>query len=245
MPLPSLRRAGPALRLALALCITACAAEPAPEPRLVSEWIELADELAQGRDVRAGAGLRASVALAMYEAYAADERSNLRSLAGQVNGLWSVPRPADQVDAAIVNAEAQRRVLNALLENDAARRMIDSVAAAQLSARAAAGVRAAVRERSLRHAERLAGAVLVRAGQDPQRTWVLRHARECAYQRSEPGETIRLAGDTASTAASPLGPDVEVEAFVLRAVTAADLAASSGGTPDCVRQRVQARLRTR
>src|SRR5262245_36358571 len=105
----------------LVLCasalLAACQASP-PDPQLVGQWLRTS--LAFVRSERLGppvaARISAYASIALYEGYAADTRSNLRSLAGQLNGVWSVPQPdgIGRVDGATVAAEAERVVLDSM-----------------------------------------------------------------------------------------------------------------------------------
>ncbi|HET9453253.1 MAG TPA: hypothetical protein VFO66_03120 [Gemmatimonadaceae bacterium] len=205
---------------------------------------------------RARAGALAS--LAMFEGYAADGSTGLRSLAGQVNGLWSVAGASERgtVDGAIVAAEAQRLVLDSLASGDAsARAVVDSLARAHVSARRSAGVSADVAERSLRHGAAVGRTVLALASAQVPRTFVLRHADECAlapkndrYAVTAQGEPAGVAG---ATSAGSLASDL-AEVTVLAAMERADAlaAARSKVSPprpqgECVAQRVRGRIHTR
>ncbi|MEQ1692572.1 MAG: vanadium-dependent haloperoxidase [Gemmatimonas sp.] len=152
---------------------TACGRERAPsDPQLVSQWMRTS--LAFVRTERLGPPVAARIsaygALALYEGYAADSRTSLRSLGGQLNGLVALPAaPAgDPLDGAIVAAEAERVVLDSLFRDGmvGTRRTIDSLAAAQLAARETAGVSAADRRRALEHGRALGGAILAWAASD-------------------------------------------------------------------------------
>ena len=104
----------------------------------------------------------------MYEGYAADGRSSLRTLGGQLNALPSMPAAENSIDGATAAAEAQRVVLDSLFTEGFAttRRTIDSLAAAQVAARQAAGVSKAMSERSVEHGRRIGDAVLAWAATD-------------------------------------------------------------------------------
>src|SRR5881409_2679433 len=99
--------------------LNACAREAAPpDPQLVAQWLRTS--LAFVRSERLGppvaARISAYASIALYEGYASDKRSKLRSLAGQVNDLATLPTPPDgrSVDGATVAAEAERVVLDSL-----------------------------------------------------------------------------------------------------------------------------------
>jgi hypothetical protein len=108
--------------------------------------------------------------LALFEGYAADSRSSLRSLAGQLNGLDALPAPgaAGAVDGATVAAEAERAVLDSLYRDGFAstRRTIDSLAKAQVAARESAGLGRAERDRSLARGRAIGAALLAWAATD-------------------------------------------------------------------------------
>ena len=153
--------------------MAACSGEPAsPDPQLVSQWLRTS--LAFVRSERLGPPVAARIsaysAVALYEGYAADHRSSLRSLAGQLNGLPLLPLspPDATIDGATTAAEAERVVADSLFRDGmpGTRRTIDSLAAAQVAAREAAGVRAAERDRSLAHGRALGRAILAWAATD-------------------------------------------------------------------------------
>jgi hypothetical protein len=108
--------------------------------------------------------------LALFEGYASDSRSSLRSLAGQLNGLDALPSPPSggPVDGPTVGAEAERVVLDSLYRDGLAstRRTIDSLATAQVNARGLAHVSTEMRARSLAHGQALGAAVLAWAATD-------------------------------------------------------------------------------
>ena len=174
-----------ALAAAPALMISVgCRSEPpAPDPQLVAQWTR--SSLAFVRSERLGppvaSRISAYASLALFEGYAADATSGLRSLAGQLNGLTALPVANDDapVDGAIVAAVAERVVLDSLFRDGFAttRTTIDSLAAAQVAARVAAGVSDEARARSESHGTALAAAILAWAADDGffasrSRTWV-------------------------------------------------------------------------
>jgi membrane-associated phospholipid phosphatase len=162
------------LPLALVLTFVAgCARQvPTADPQYVAQWLR--SSLSFVRSERLGppvaSRISAYASLALYEGYAADQRSGLRSLAGQLNGLSALPTPAGEapLDGAIVAAEAERVVLDSLFRDGFAgtRRTIDSLAAAQVAGRVAAGVPAAERDRATAHGRALAAAILAWAAED-------------------------------------------------------------------------------
>ncbi len=142
----------------------------AVDPQFVSQWMRTS--LAFVRSERLGPPVAARIsaysALALYEGYAADTRSPLRSLAGQLNGLSSLPAPpsGDAIDGVIVAAEAERVVMDSLFRDGmpGTRRTIDSLARAQVEARTT--ISAAERERALAHGAALGRAILAWAATD-------------------------------------------------------------------------------
>lgn len=161
------RRARLSAIAALALLLAACRPDaPAPDPQLVAQWTR--SSLAFVRSERLGppiaSRISAYASLALFEGYAADRRSGLRSLEGQLNGLADLPRVPEGawVDGAIVAATAERVVLDSLFRDGFAstRTTIDSLAAAQVAARVAVGVSDEQRERSEQHGLALAAALL-------------------------------------------------------------------------------------
>ena len=158
------------IALALLVALGACR-EPQPaDPQLVAQWLRTS--LAFVRSERLGppvaARISAYASIALYEGYAADSRSSLRSLAGQLNALPAVPAAGGRVDGATVAAEAERVVLDSLFSEGFAstRRTIDSLARAQVEARRAAGVGGDLRDRSVHYGRALGGAILAWAATD-------------------------------------------------------------------------------
>ena len=144
--------------LALLVLSTGCTRTPQPaDPQLVAQWLRTS--IAFVRSERLGppvaSRISAYASIALYEGYASDPRSELRSLAGQLNGLTMLPAPPGgrPVDGAVVAAEAERVVLDSLFSDGYAstRRTIDSLSSAQVQARRVAGVGGDLRERSVAH----------------------------------------------------------------------------------------------
>jgi hypothetical protein len=164
------------LRIALAgslFSLDGCSHQPAvADPQLVAQWLR--SSLAFVRSERLGPPVAARISayssVALYEGYAADPRSKLRSLAGQLNGLDRLPSvpTADAIDGATVAAEAERVVLDSLFRDGFAstRRTVDSLAKAQIAARQAAGVARDLSEHSVAHGSALGGAILAWAATD-------------------------------------------------------------------------------
>ena len=160
--------------LAATALLAACAPKEraAIDPQLVSQWMRTS--LAMVRTERLGPPVASRIsaygALALYEGYASDARSSLRSLAGQLNGLSTLPAvPAGaSLDGPTVAAEAERIVLDSLYRDGMAssRRTIDSLAAAQIAARQAGGVSTEDSERARAYGRALGGAILAWAATD-------------------------------------------------------------------------------
>ncbi len=152
--------------------LAACSTDrQATDPQLVTQWMRTS--LAFVRSERLGPPVASRIsaysALALYEGYASDRRSALRSLAGQLNGLTTLPSVATKdVDGATVAAEAERVVADSLYRDGLAstRRTIDSLATAQIRARTLAGVGGDERERSVAHGRALGHAILAWAEAD-------------------------------------------------------------------------------
>jgi hypothetical protein len=150
--------------------LAACRAPEPADPQLPAQWLRTS--LAFVRSERLGPPVAARIsaysAIAMYQAYAADSRSSLRSLAGQLNALPTLPAPAGQIDGATAAAEAQRVVLDSLFVEGFAttRRTIDSLATAQIAARREAGVSGSASERSVAYGRTLGEAILAWAATD-------------------------------------------------------------------------------
>jgi len=240
---------------ALLLCTAGCAVPPPPpDPQIVGEWQAATDNLLDRADPRVRIRGRALAALAMYEAYVAEDSAPLRSLAGQVNGLWRVPGPAARaLDGAIAAAEAQRVVLDSLLAADsAARRAVDSLAAAHIAARRAAGVREEAIQRSAAHGAAIGRSLLALAAGDARGTLVLRHPQECVFRTSGAGSGFSAPSrpeDVVQAGVALVAPvHAAVEARVIATLTTAD---STAATPrdapaaECVRALVRGRIRTR
>ena len=161
-----------AARLLMAI-LSGCAGSTPPEdPQLVAQWLR--SSLAFVRSERLGppvaARISAYAAVTLYEGYSAGTGSTLRSLRGQLNGLDAAgsAMPAGALDGATVAAEAERVVLDSLFRDGFAstRRTIDSLAAAQVTARAAAGVNGAARERSRAAGQAIGASILAWAATD-------------------------------------------------------------------------------
>jgi membrane-associated phospholipid phosphatase len=158
--------------VAALVVLAGCTRDPTPpDSQLVAQWLRTS--LALVRNERLGPPVAARIsaygALALYEGYAADPSSRLRSLAPQLNDRDGQPflpsRPDGPVDGAIVAAAAERAVLDSLFREGFAstRRTIDSLARAQIAARERAGVGRPVRDRSAKYGRALGEAILAYA----------------------------------------------------------------------------------
>ncbi len=159
--------------LTAAAIASGCAREPRPiDPQLVSQWMRTS--LSFVRSERLGPPVAARIsaysAVALYEGYAADSRSSLRSLSGQLNGFATLPTSPgnDPLDGPSVAAEAERVVMDSLFRDGmpGTHRTIDSLAAAQVKAREAAGVNAATLTRSRDRGRTIGNAILAWAATD-------------------------------------------------------------------------------
>ena len=153
--------------------IAGCAREaPSADPQFVAQWMRTS--LAFVRSERLGPPVASRIsaysAVALFEGYASDSRSGLRSLAGQLNGLPSLPAPSSSevLDGATVAAEAERVVMDSLYRDGmpGTRRTIDSLATAQIAARETQGVTATARMRALQHGRTIGNAILAWAATD-------------------------------------------------------------------------------
>lgn len=201
----------------------ACAkAPPAPEPQLVAQWMR--SSLAFVRSERLGppvaSRISAYAAIALYEGHASDKASGLRSLAGQLNDLPSLPVPVGPVDGAIVAAEAERVVLDSLFRDGFAstRRTVDSLAAAQVAAREAAGVAPDVRAASVAHGASLGAALLAWAATDGffdtrRKAWTAPTARGEWVNTVTPDQLvpIQLSGETDLVSPQNAGVSMDLE----------------------------------
>lgn len=203
------------------LAAAACSTSPqAPDAQLVAQWMR--SSLAFVRSERLGppvaSRISAYAAVTLYEGYASDPSSRLRSLAGQLNGLAALPKIEQRVDGATVAAEAERVVLDSLFRDGFAstRRTIDSLSSAQSDARAAAGVSRAVREASQRHGRALGAAILAWAAKDGfyeqlRKPWIPPTGRDTWVNTATADQyiPIMLSGET--DLIRPTNPNVSME----------------------------------
>lgn len=154
------------------VALLACREPTPPSATTVSEWMRLVGASIARERVEAPAASRAHayVSIAIYEAHAAVERSGLRSLAGQLNGLWHVPIPADPalLDGSIVAATAARVVLDSLFigASSPTAASIDTLNRTQIAQRLSAGVPRSVADRSREHGSLLAREIVAWAATD-------------------------------------------------------------------------------
>src|SRR5690349_1439349 len=189
----------------LVLLVVLAGCRPAvPRTQYVSEWATLPYEVARatGRPAIEATRANAYVAVAIHEAFVAEPGSSLKSLGGQLNGLWMVPLPpVEGVDGATAAAEASRILLDSLLPGSP---KPDSLATAHVALRRRERVNGAIRQRSIDHGRNIALALLswsrsdgfavrqrrVQIAKPPRqmsdsdwgslRTFVLRNGDECA-----------------------------------------------------------------
>jgi hypothetical protein len=180
MPIPesperrSLRPQNRALVAALPVlaALTGCA-RPMPPADLgfVTRWTRTHYALARAERLSppVASRLTAYAAVALYEGWAAFSDS-LRSLAGQLNGLDSLPHPrrGERYDPALVALESQTAVLRELYKEGFASTQVAiySLQDSLLRARTAQGIPPAVRDRSLAYGRALAEAILAWAATD-------------------------------------------------------------------------------
>ncbi len=211
------------LPIGVLVSILACQSAPPPaDPQLVAQWLR--SSLSFVRSERLGPPVASRVSayasLAIFEGYAADVSSGLRSMSGQLNG-WTAPEvPTEALDGATVAAVAERVVLDSLFRDGFAstRRTVDSLAEAQVAARRATGVDDALSERSVVHGRALGAALLAWAAQDGffetrKRTWEAPSARE-AWQNTVTKDQlvpIQLSGETDVVMPSNAGVAMDLE----------------------------------
>src|ERR1043166_1455834 len=152
--------------------VTACRTPvPPADASFVSQWTSTHYALARAERLSPPVASRVSAyaAIALYEGWAAFSDS-LRSLAGQLNGLAALPRPAreERYDPALVGMEAQTTVLRALYKEGFASTgvAITALHDSLLAARVNQGVSAQVRDRSLKYGRELGAAILAWSAQD-------------------------------------------------------------------------------
>ena len=164
----------PVLASLLTLGVAAAACRPAPppaDPHYFSEWMQAHVAVARVERLSPvlASRLSAYAAVALYEGMAAGS-PRLRSLAGQLNGLDSLPRPEPRAryDWASVSIRAQTAVLKGLVPDasPSAQSMIAQLEQRQLQDRRNRGVSDEMQARSLAFGESLGGAIVRWAGVD-------------------------------------------------------------------------------
>jgi hypothetical protein len=148
-----MRRIGPATAIFASVLLAACTRTPAPDARMVSEWVRTIYGAVRAERLSPPVASRLMVysSAALYEGLAAAD-PGVPSLAGTLNGLTALPRaekPRDY-DPAIVALAAERLVLDSLFREGlpttraGTQRLADSL----IASRVAAGVSEATRQRS-------------------------------------------------------------------------------------------------
>ncbi len=229
--------------LAIVASLSACR-PTVPHARYVTPWMGLPHQAIRDahRPPREGTRATAYLAVAMYEAFAADPASGVNSLGGQLNGLWSLPVPPEGgVDGAIAAAAAARMVLAHFVSGSKV--LADSISAAQLAARSREHVGEPLRVNSTRFGHDLAQALLTWADADglatlrrraglrrppteitdadwaTLRTFVVRTADECvatpapAYSTRPNSEFWKMAKESYDSARAAPSDALEVARF--------------------------------
>ena len=166
--LSRLARALPALLIAGASCSPPI---PAADPGFVAKWTATHYALARAERLSPPVAARVSAyaAIALYEGWAALSDS-LVSLAGQLNGLDSLPQPdpGQRYDPALVGMEAQTVVIRDLYKDGFASTevAITALRDSLLTERTTQGVPDPVRDRSIEYGGRLGDAIIGWAAQD-------------------------------------------------------------------------------
>jgi PAP2 superfamily protein len=163
--------AAPAAFLALAALAGCGRRAPPADVGFVARWTATHYALARAERLSPPVASRVSAyaAIALYEGWAAFSDS-LHSLAGQLNGLASLPRPRreERYDPALAAMEAQTVVLRELYREGFASTgvAIGALHDSLLGARLAQGVTPQVRDRSIAYGQQLGKAILAWAAED-------------------------------------------------------------------------------
>lgn len=203
--------------LAVAACVKPASA---PDPQLVAQWMR--SSLSFVRAERLGPPIAARISayagVALYEGFASEKSTGLRSLGGQLNGLPALPVSSLPVDGAITAAESERIVLDSLFRDGFAstRRTIDSLAQAQVVARVTAGVSPAMRDASLAHGRALADAILSWAATDGffeqlTKVWTPPEGRDKWSNTATPDQYVPLMISGVTDLVRPSNPNVSME----------------------------------
>jgi hypothetical protein len=165
-------RSIPLVLSTLVSAVTGCENRPLPaDVGYVAKWTATHYALARAERLSPPVASRVSAyaAIALYEGWAAFSDS-LKTLAGQLNGLDSLPRPRreERYDAALVAMEAQTVVLRDLYKEGFASTQVTITALhdSLLSARLLQGVTPQVRDRSLTFGRALGQSILAWAARD-------------------------------------------------------------------------------
>ncbi|HEU5218199.1 MAG TPA: hypothetical protein VFU23_06040, partial [Gemmatimonadales bacterium] len=138
---------------------------PPADLGFVTRWTKMHYALARAERLSppVASRLTAYAAIAQYEGYAAFSDS-LRTMAGQLNGLNSLPKPhrEERYDPALVSLEAQTTVLRQLYREGFASTQIAISAGRDslLAVRMSQGISVQIRDRSLEYGKQLGQAVL-------------------------------------------------------------------------------------
>ena len=144
---------------------------PPDDPRMIAEWMQNYYGLIRAERISppVASRLMAYAAVALYEGLAVATPS-LRSLAGQLNGLESLPRPEDgkRYDATLTAIAAERTVLDTLFREGlpATRAALANITDSLSAARLKLAIPEAVKGASEELGQRIGLAVLAWAGQD-------------------------------------------------------------------------------
>lgn len=165
---PVVRLVGPGL---LVLCGACGGKSPPPEPQFIAEWMRNYYGWVRAERISPPVASRvlAYAAVTLYEGLASVS-PELRSLAGQLNGLESLPRPepGKKYDPVLVALEAQRVVLDSLFAEGlpATRAAIAQLCDSLKGARLSRGVSRTAQANSEELGRKLAAAILAWADKD-------------------------------------------------------------------------------
>ena len=158
--------------LALGLAATACSRPiPPSDPRMIAEWMHNYYGLIRAERISPPVASRvlAYASVALYEGLAG-ATPTLRSLAGQLNGLDSLPRgePDQTYDPVLVALASERTVLDTLFAEGlpATRAALAGLTDSLIEARLSLGIGKAIEQRSGELGTRIGQAVLAWAARD-------------------------------------------------------------------------------
>lgn len=213
-PIGRLVWAGP---LALLVSGGGCrSATPPVDPRIVTSSMRALYALVRAERLSPPVAARvfAYDAVALYEGLAPGS-PQLRSLAGQLNGLRELPaaRPGERYDWATVAVSAETTALKGLFREGlpATQVAIAQLGDSQIAARTARGVSPAVRDRSVEYGAAVGRAVLDWAATDRFRetrglTWKPPKGRQYWVNTAEPQQYIATSLSSVSDAISLTNP---------------------------------------